>query len=198
MFRTPAIVPYLAVVAFVLAGLLWHQGDRIAGLGRMVGSGKVDIGGNFALTDQNGKTRTTADFRGRFMLIYFGYSFCPDVCPTTLEEMGAALGKLGPKRERVVPIFISIDPDRDTPNVLKTYMQSFGADFVGLTGSTKAVARAAHAYHVYYAKHPLPGGNYAMDHSGVIYLMGPDGKFVTYYEDQIGPEAIADDLRKRL
>jgi protein SCO1/2 len=198
MIRTPqALIPYIALIAAVVAGVLWHAGDQIGGLGRTAESGTAQIGGPFALVDQNGKTRSDADFHGRFVLIYFGYSFCPDVCPTTLGEMGAALDKLGPKRSRVVPLFITIDPERDTPKVLKGYMKSFGPDFVGLTGSINAITRVAREYHVYIKKHPLQGG-YSMDHSGVIYLMGPDGKFITYYEDEIGPEKMADDLRARL
>lgn len=199
MIRTPqALIPYIAMIAAVLAGFLWHAGDQIGGLGNAVQTGVAQIGGPFALVDQDGKTRTDADFRGRFMLIYFGYSFCPDVCPTTLQEMGAALDRLGPKRARIAPVFITIDPARDTPKILKDYMKSFGLDFVGLTGSDKAIAQAARAYHVYIKKHPLPGGNYSMDHSGVIYLMGADGKFITYYEAEIGPDKMADDLRSRL
>lgn len=199
MIRTPvALIPYLLVGAMVVAGILWHEADQIGGLGRTVTTGAAMIGGPFSLTDQDGKARTQADFRGRFMLVYFGYSFCPDVCPATLAEMGAALDKLGSRKRRVVPLFISIDPERDTPKVLKDYLKSFGPDFIGLTGSTKNVERAAQAYHVYILKHPLPGGSYSMDHSGVIYLMGPDGRFVTYYEDEIGPDRIAEDLRRRL
>jgi len=199
MVRTPvAFVPYALMLAAVIGGLLWHEGDQVAGLGGTVATGTAQVGGPFALADQDGKARTQADFRGRFMLVYFGYSFCPDVCPTTLAMMADALGKLGPRRARVVPVFVSIDPARDTPKVLKDYLKSFGPDFVGLTGSAGQVAAAANAYHVYYARHPLPGGSYAMDHSGVIYLMGPDGRFVTYYEDQIGPGGLAKDLAKRL
>ncbi|MEI9931325.1 MAG: SCO family protein [Rhizomicrobium sp.] len=199
MIRTPqALIPYIAAIAAVVAGLLWHAGDQVGGLGNAVQTGTAQIGGPFMLIDQNGASRSDASFHGRFMLIYFGYSFCPDVCPTTLQEMGSALDKLGPKRKRIVPVFITIDPARDTPTVLKGYMKSFGPDFVGLTGSDNAIAQAARAYHVYIRKHPLPGGNYSMDHSGVIYLMGPDGKFITYYEDEIGPDKMADDLRSRL
>ena len=199
MIRTPqALIPYLAMIAAVIAGLLWHAGDQVGRLGRAVQTGSAQIGGPFALIDQDGKTRTDGDFHGRFALIYFGYSFCPDVCPTTLAEMGAALDKLGPKRSRVVPLLITIDPERDTPKILHDYMKSFGPDFVGLTGSPKAIAQVAREYHVYIKKQPLKGGGYGMDHSGVIYLMGPDGKFVTYYEDAIGPEAMSADLLRRL
>lgn len=199
MIRTPlAGIPYLLAIAAVAAGLLWRAGDQVSGLGRTVGEGQATIGGPFVLVDQNGRTRTDADFHGRFLLIYFGYSFCPDVCPTTLQEMSDAFGRLGQKRGRVVPVFITVDPARDTPRQLKDYMKSFGPDFVGLTGSMKQVAQAARAYRVYIRRHPLPDGNYSMDHSGVVYLMGPDGRFVTYYEDEIGPDKMADDLKKRL
>lgn len=199
MIRTPtALVPYLVAAAMIVAGILWHEADQIGGVGRTVTTGTATIGGPFSLTDQNGRVRTQNDFRGRFMLIYFGYSYCPDVCPTTLAEMDAALGKLGSRRIRVVPVFISIDPERDTPQVLKVYMKAFGPDFVALTGSTQNIGKAAKAYHVYIRKHPLAGGNYSMDHSGVVYLMGPDGRFVTYYEGEIGPDKIAEDLRGRL
>jgi len=177
------------------SGLLWHQADRMARLGGNVVTGTAEIGGPFTLTDQDGKTRTDADFRGRYMLVYFGYSFCPDVCPTTLAMMAKALDELGARKDRVTPIFITVDPERDTPQVLKAYLKSFGENFVGLTGD---IAGAAHAYHAFYAKQPLPGGNYAMNHSGVIYLMGPDGRFVTYYEDAVGPDGLAADLKQRL
>jgi protein SCO1/2 len=112
--------------------------------------------------------------------------------------MADAFARLGSKKSRVVPVFITVDPARDKPHVLKDYLKSFGPEFVGLTGDTNQIAQAARVYKVFIRKHPLPGGNYSMDHSGVIYLMGPDGRFVTYYEDEIGPERMADDLSKRL
>jgi protein SCO1/2 len=133
------------------------------------------------------------------MLIYFGYSYCPDVCPTTLSLMADALDKLGPKATRVVPVFITIDPERDTPARLKAYMRSFGPRFVGLTGDLKTIVKVAADYRVYFRKHPLDGGNYGLDHSSVIYLMGPDGKFVTYWDDTaVGPDRLSDELRGRL
>lgn len=198
MRRPIALIPFFLAATLVLGGLLWRAADRVAGLGRTVESGEAAVGGPFRLVDQDGAARSPADYRGRFMLVYFGYSFCPDVCPTTLAEIASALDKLGPKARRIVPIFITIDPERDTPAVLKTYLKSFGGRFVGLTGSVKAVAAAARAYHVYIRKHPIAGGGYAMDHSGVVYLMGPDGRFLTYYEEEIGPDRLADELRKRL
>ena len=199
MMRTPAaLIPYVLMAAAIAAGLLWHAGDQTGRLGASVSTGTAEIGGAFALTDQDGKPRSAADFRGRFMLIYFGYSDCPDVCPTTLALMSAALAKLGTRADRIAPVFITIDPARDRPPVLKTYLKSFGANFVGLTGTDRQIESAAHAWHVYFARHPMAGGNYAMDHSSVIYLMGPDGRFVTYYEDEIGPDKLAADLEARL
>jgi protein SCO1/2 len=133
------------------------------------------------------------------MLIYFGYAQCPDVCPTTLALMADALGKLGAKGDRVVPIFITIDPERDTPAKLKPYVRSFGPRFVGLTGDLKTITKVAADYRVYFRKHPLEGGNYGLDHSSVIYLMGPDGKFVSYWDDTgVGPDQFAEELRNRL
>jgi len=126
-----ALIPYLLLVAALAGGLLWHESEMVPGLGRSVVTGRADVGGPFRLTDHNGKSVSEADFRGRYMLIYFGYSFCPDVCPTTLGVMAQALEKLGPGRaRRVVPIFITIDPERDTPKVLADYMKAFGPSFV--------------------------------------------------------------------
>ena len=199
MTRTPiALVPYLLAAAAVAGGYLWHASDRIAGVGKIVASGTATIGGPFRLTDQDGHPRSDADFRGRFMLVYFGYSFCPDVCPTTLAVMANALDKLGPMRRAVAPVFVTVDPARDTPAVLKAYLKSFGPDFVGLTGSTADIAAAEKAYRVFARRHPLPGGTYAMDHSSEIVLMGPDGRFVAYYEEDVGPDALAADLKRRL
>jgi len=193
------LIPVLLVLALVVGVALWRVSDALPGLGRVVETGTAAIGGPFALTDQDGKLRRSAEFRGRYMLIYFGYSYCPDVCPTTLALMGDALDKLGARRDRIVPIFITVDPRRDTPAQLKSYLKAFGPDFVGLTGDIKAITRIAGDYRVYFKAHPLPGGGYAMDHSSVIYLMGPDGRFVTYWDDTaIGPDKLANELRARL
>jgi protein SCO1/2 len=199
MIRTPlALILYLIAAVAVAAGLLWHASDSFSGANRVVSQGEALIGGPFVLTDQDGKTRRSADFRGRFMLVYFGYSYCPDICPTTLAVMADALEKLGPEAARVTPVFITVDPERDTPGVLKAYLKSFGSRFVGLTGDAKAVAAAARAYRVYYQKRPLKGGGYAMDHSSQIYLMGPDGKFIANYDETLGPDGLAQALKKQV
>jgi len=195
----PALVPWLLASAAVVAGLLWHAGDRIAAVGQVVVTGTADVGGSFQLVDQDGHARSDSDFRGRYMLIYFGYSLCPDVCPTTLAVMADALAKLGPRHDKIVPVFITIDPDRDTPKALKSYLAAFGPDFVGLTGKPDIVKKVAASYHVFFQKHPLSQGGYSLDHTSVLYLMGPDGKFVTYYGDEsIGPDGLAADLKKRV
>jgi protein SCO1/2 len=200
MNRLPLVLlPAALVVALVLGFFLWRASDGLPGLGRVVGSGTPVIGAPFALTDQDGHKRGSADFAGRFMLIYFGYAHCPDVCPTTLALMADALSKLGAAESRVVPVFITIDPERDTPPVLKSYVRSFGPQFVGLTGDLATITRTAADYRVYFKKQLLAGGGYGLDHSSVIYLMGPDGKFVTYWDDTaIGPDQLAEELRARL
>jgi len=193
------LVPWLLMLAAVAAGLLWNAGDQLAGLGRTVATGTADVGGPFVLTDETGKTRSDRDFRGRYLLVYFGYSFCPDVCPTTLGVVADTLAKLGARRSSVVPVFITLDPQRDTPGVLKSYLSSFGPEFVGLTGAPNAIKNAAREFRVYYKKHPLPNGGYAIDHTSVVYLMGPDGKFITYYDDtSLSADGLATDLRKRI
>ena len=199
-----ALIPYLLLVAALAGGLLWHESEMVPGLGRSVVTGRADVGGPFRLTDHNGKSVSEADFRGRYMLIYFGYSFCPDVCPTTLGVMAQALEKLGPGRaRRVVPIFITIDPERDTPKVLADYMKAFGPSFVGLTGSVAAIKDVEKKYRVYAVKKPLDsskgsGGAYGVDHSSVLYLMGPDGKLVSFYDEIISPDDLAKDLKQKI
>ena len=193
------LIPAILAAAALASYLLWHASDNLPALGRNVETGTVAIGGPFVLTDQNGAKRASADFRGRYMLIYFGYSTCPDVCPTTLVLMADALDKLGAKADAIVPIFISIDPQRDTAAKLKTYLAVFGPRFIGLTGDLASIARVAGLYRVYMKKQPLAGGSYAMDHSSVIYLMGPNGKFVAYWDDtSIGPDKLAIALRERI
>jgi cytochrome oxidase Cu insertion factor (SCO1/SenC/PrrC family) len=193
-----ALIPYLLLVAALAGGLLWHESQLVPGLGRSVVTGQADIGGPFRLIDQFGKTVSDRDFRGRYMLVYFGYSFCPDVCPTTLGVMAQALEKLGAERaRRIVPIFITIDPSRDTPKVLADYMKAFGPDFIGLTGSEAAIKDAEKKYRVYAVKRPLEKGNYGMDHSSVLYLMGPNGRLVSFYDEAISPEDLAKDLQQK-
>jgi cytochrome oxidase Cu insertion factor (SCO1/SenC/PrrC family) len=154
----------------------------------------TSIGGPFALLDGNGHTVTDQDFRGRWMLVYFGYTHCPDACPTALQDMATALDDLGAKRQDVAPIFITVDPERDTPAVMKDYVANFGPGITGLSGSPDAAAQAARAYRVYFAKHPTADG-YDMDHSSIIYLMDPQGRFIANFTHETSPEQIAARLR---
>ncbi|HET6182510.1 MAG TPA: SCO family protein [Acetobacteraceae bacterium] len=175
----------LAAALFGVGLYLWFSGQAGA-----------SIGGPFSLIDQSGRRVSAASFRGKYMLVYFGYTYCPDVCPTTLTDVAGALDKLGPKADAIVPIFITVDPQRDTPEVLKTYVAAFSPRIIGLTGTPAEIDQAEREYHVYAAKHVTgPGPNdYAMDHSSFLYLMGPDGRFIT----PIDSGASADELAQRL
>lgn len=152
----------------------------------------VALGGAFTMVDQTGRTVTERDFAGRPLLVYFGFTYCPDVCPTELGTIAAALDVMGPAGERVTPVFISIDPDRDTPAAMADYVSRFHPRMVGLTGSSEQVAQTARAYRVYYAKvRPRDSTDYLMDHSSFIYFVGPDGRVRSLFRPETTPEAIA-------
>ena len=158
------------------------------------------IGGPFTLTDGAGKGVTDQTYRGKYMLVYFGYTFCPDVCPTTLNDVAQALDKLGPRADRVDPLFITVDPARDTADVVKQYAAAFSPRLQGLTGTPAQIATVAHEYRVYYAQHktgPNPG-DYTMDHSSILYLMDPAGQFVGIIRADEGADQMATDLAKYL
>jgi protein SCO1/2 len=156
------------------------------------------VGGPFALTDAEGKRRTDADFRGKHMLVFFGFTNCPDFCPTALMTITQTLEKLGPKAESIVPVFITVDPERDTVQQLRNYAQNFDKRIVMLTGTAEEIAAVARVCRVFYAKRPLEKGEYTMDHSAYIYLMGADGKYLTHFRHGIQPEQLAETLGKRL
>ncbi|HVH81313.1 MAG TPA: SCO family protein [Stellaceae bacterium] len=180
----------LVLTAGVLIALAFHEpGKGVAGSPL-----SAAIGGPFSLTDQNGKLFTDADLKGKWQLVFFGYTHCPDVCPTALNDLSLALDQLGDKKSKVGIVFISVDPERDTPAVLKSYVSSFGGPIEALTGSSDAVAQAAKDYRVYYAKHPRADGGYDMDHSALIYIMDPQGRFTA----TLTPDDDADTVAKRL
>jgi len=160
--------------------------------------GRGTVGGPFTLTDQAGRKRSDGEFRGKLMIVYFGYTFCPDVCPADLMAITQALDELGPLASQVQPIFITVDPERDT-KVLSDYVAAFHRSFVGLTGTAEEIRKVANAYKAFYAK--VPGGrdgDYAIDHTGVIYLMGRDGEYLGFMPPQTGPERLIEILRKYL
>jgi protein SCO1/2 len=151
------------------------------------------IGGPFALTDQSGQLRTDADFRGKLMLIYFGFTYCPDVCPTDLQAIGIAMDKLGVNAKDVQPLFITLDPERDTVEHLAQYVPLFHPRLIGLTGSASAVAQAADAYRVYYKRVSFDTDrtDYTIDHSAFIYLVDRDGKYLGFFPPGTSAEKIA-------
>jgi cytochrome oxidase Cu insertion factor (SCO1/SenC/PrrC family) len=158
--------------------------------------GQALVGGPFTLTDHTGKRVTDQDFRGKFVLMFFGFTNCPDVCPTALQVMAAALDKLGPNAERITPVLVSIDPEHDTPALLAAYVVSFHPRLVGLTGSQSEIDAVAKAYRVYVKKVPDPKSTagYTMDHSSIIYVMGPDGSYRAHFTHATSPDTMAERL----
>jgi len=160
--------------------------------------GRGPIGGPFTLTDHTGRLRSDSEFRGRLMIVYFGYTFCPDVCPTDLQAITMALSALGPLATEVQPIFITIDPERDT-RVLADYVSAFHPSLIGLTGSAQDIRKVANAYKAFYAKvSDERTGEYSIDHAGVIYLMGRNGEYLGFMPPQTSPERLAEILRAHL
>jgi protein SCO1/2 len=162
-------------------------------------SGRAAVGGSFELVDQTGLRRTDEDFRGKLVVIYFGYTHCPDVCPTELQSISLALDKLGAIAQAVQPLFITVDPERDTPARLAAFVSSFHPRLIGLTGSPADIRKTAIAYRTFFAKSfaPTPG-DYAIDHTGFIYLVGKDGQYLGFLPPGVTPDEIADAIRARL
>jgi protein SCO1/2 len=204
----PARTRLLVIIATVLVGVgLGYVVQRFllapsttAVVRESRGFGEASIGGPFTLTDQDGRKRSDAEFRGRLMLVNFGYTNCPDICPLGLALMADAVERLGKQADDVQPIFITVDPARDTAAVLKDYAAHFSKGITGLTGTPEEIAAAAKAYRVYYKVHgdPATNPNYPVDHSGFIYLMGRDGKFITHFTHDTPPERMADAIRRHL
>lgn len=184
---------WLASAAFVLGLTLGAVGPAAA----------ATIGGPFSLLDQDGRLRTEADFRGQFVLLYFGYTYCPDLCPTTLLKIAAAIDQLAAEApaaaERVVPVLITVDPQRDTPEVLRAYSAHLHPRLVALTGSAEALAAVGRAYGVFAA--PVLTGDsaaYLTDHTSFVYLLGPDGAYLQHFEADVTVEGLLAALRRHL
>jgi cytochrome oxidase Cu insertion factor (SCO1/SenC/PrrC family) len=188
----------LLLLAGIGGSLLWLR-PAPESLGPTLPAG-VAIGGPFSLIDETGRAVTAETYRGRHMLLFFGFTYCPDVCPTELAKVAATLDLLGRDAERLVPLFVSIDPARDTPEALAQYTDLFHPAIIGLTGTEEQIAAAARAFRVYYNKvrtGPEPGA-YTMDHSAFVYLMGPDGGFRQFFSPQATPEQMAASIRAHL
>lgn len=154
----------------------------------------------FELTDQSGMVRTQKDFAGRWMLVFFGFANCPDVCPSTLSEVAAVMEELGPDASQVQPLFISIDPQRDTPSALADFVPRFGAGIIGLTGTPDQIDRTADSFHIFYEKieeAAAPGG-YTMGHSSQLFLFDPEAGYVKSWQYGTPAEEILADLRERI
>ncbi len=187
---------YRAAVRFFAVFFLF-AGITAGGAGEVL-SEDPGIGGRFLLRDHNGRIVTDSDFPGQYLLVYFGYTFCPDICPTSLGTITQAMELLGPEAEKVTPLFITVDPERDTAMQLWEYVQHFHPRLVALTGPTEMISRIAKAYKVRYEKIQLPGsdpGTYTIDHSAGVFLMGPDGKFRVKMAHGIPPEQMADRIK---
>ncbi|MHA1108822.1 MAG: SCO family protein [Alphaproteobacteria bacterium] len=192
------IVLVVAVMLAITAAFAYQYGlFAPTGSG---GGGMAKIGGPFTLIDQHGKERRSSEFRGKLMLVFFGFTYCPDACPTTLQIISVALNTLGKQVQDVQPILITIDPERDDVAQLKSYVSNFHPRLIALTGSKQAIAAAARAYKVYYAKAAgqAEDGNYLMDHTSIIYLMGRDGSYLSHFTHKTKPEAMAATIRRQL
>jgi protein SCO1/2 len=197
----PRAIRLLLVLSAFLAGLALCFAVVLLVTGRggaPIVAAPSAVGGPFRLTDQNGKTITDQDLKGHPFLVFFGFTHCPEVCPTALFEISEILGKLGPDAEKVNALFITVDPERDTPEKLKEYLSSFDPRLIGVGGDADALAAVAKAYRVYYKKVPLKDGDYTMDHTAIVYLMDKNGQFVAPFSLKRRPEDAAADLRRYL
>jgi protein SCO1 len=191
----------MLVFAAFLSGLLLFFGVIVFVAGRSpfsVGQAVASVGGPFHLEDQNGQPFTDADMKGHPYLVFFGFTHCPDICPTTLFEMSQVLKALGSDADRTGALFITVDPERDTPQAIKDYLSNFDPHLRGLTGDKASVDAAIKAYRVYAKKVPLEKGDYTMDHTAIVYLMDKDGRFVAPFDTKRPPEAEAAELRRYL
>ncbi|MBI2318743.1 MAG: SCO family protein [Betaproteobacteria bacterium] len=201
--RTAMALAALATVAAAIS-LVWPQFSGDVGSAAMKAGLEPAAapGGPFSLLDHTGKRVSDQTFRGSFLLIFFGYTYCPDFCPTTLQAIALAMDTLGGKSARIRPLFITIDPERDTPEALASYVGAFGHRIVGLTGTPEEIRKVANEYRVYFAKSRTgrPGdgdtSHYTVDHSAFTYLMGPDGKYLTHFAYGVPPQTMAKAIRQ--
>jgi len=190
----------LLIISAFLTGLVVFTGVFLYATGNFGGSnpGASAIGGPFKLVDQNGAAVTDSDIKGRPFLVFFGYTHCPDICPATLFEVSEVMRALGKDADRTGALFITVDPERDTPAAMKDYLSSFDPHLRGATGDRAAVDAAEKAYRVYAKKVPTTNGDYSMDHTALVYLMDKQGRFVAPFKLNRKPEDAAAELRRYL
>lgn len=189
--RVVVILSAAFVVAVVVAAVALNRAAR-SDTARQL----PQVGGHFALSTADGRRVSDETFRGKWLLVYFGYTSCPDVCPTTLSSMAQALEKLGPLADKIQPVFITVDPARDTPEIVGEYVKDFDPRFIGLVGSPQEIAAAAKEFRVYYAVRQLGHNEYVIDHSSFIYVLDPNGTFVRLLTGDLPGHQLADELRK--
>jgi protein SCO1 len=194
----PFLAGFVLFIAGAAAGVIWKYFPVSPDTPGTQTSGKALIGGPFSLVDTDGKRVTDRDFRGKFMLVFFGYAHCPDVCPSELQTMAEVVDKLGPAADAVAPVFISVDPGRDTPEALAAYVKAFSPRITGLTGTLDETASAAKAYRVYFRKAAGGPDDYSVDHSAFVYLMDREGNYLTHFTFNTTADAIAAVIKKHL
>ncbi len=190
----PVLGAFLCGLVLVFGAIIHISGRSPSAIGPAIAA----VGGPFHLEDQNGQPVSDEDMKGRPFLVFFGFTHCPEICPTTLFEISEVIRELGKDADRIGALFITVDPERDTPAALKDYLSSFDPHLRGLTGDPAAVNATIKAYRVYAKKVPLEGGDYTMDHTAVVYLMDKDGRFVAPFNLKRTPEAAAAELRRYL
>jgi len=185
----PALLFVLALLAACSSGEQRFQLTDVTG---------ADFGNELNLTDHNGKARTLQDFRGKVVAVFFGFTHCPDVCPTTMSDLAMAMKELGGDAERVQVLFVTVDPERDTRQVLAQYVPAFYPSFLGLYGDAQATARAAKSFKVFYQKQPQAGGSYTVDHAAGTYILDTQGRLRLFAQYGVGPQAFLHDIRALL
>ncbi len=185
---------FIAALAVIVGGVVYEQ----FWLGGAENASPA-VGGPFTLIDQSGATRSDSDFRGKVMLVYFGYTYCPDACPTTLQAISQTLDMIGNQASKVQPIFISVDPARDTPDQLKSYAANFHPGILYLTGAPDTLKKVESEYHIYVAKVPQAGSDdYLIDHSSIVYVMGTNGRYLAAMPAGLPPKVMAATLQRYL
>jgi protein SCO1/2 len=198
--RRATLIVTAAVAAVLLAVGGWALASWLTAYQGGGAAGTALIRSEFSLVDQTGKPVTNRDYEGKWQLVFFGYTYCPDICPTTLNDVALVLDDLGDEADELQPLFITVDPERDTPEVMAEYVSNFDPRIVGLTGSSEQIKQAAQAFRAYYAKVEPNGASdgYTMDHSAFIYLMSPEGAYATHFSPSEDPAAMAEKIRAYL
>ena len=203
------IIRRVLIASIILLGMLvmlalYHPAFRPQPSPTGEAAGVVAIGGPFALVDGSGNAFTETNLKGKYSLIFFGFTHCPDICPLTLQVMTDAIEQAGPAGEKVTPVFVSVDPERDTAENVSAYVGAFHPRFVGLTGTAEQVAGAAKAYRVFFRKAPLKDtegeetGAYTVEHSGIIFFMDPDGRYIAHFSNGTSAQDMAARIRREV